>query len=638
MGNKDPMSLTTGKKHIDSVLYFGALVFIFCISFIYYAPCNYAYYNSDHAIHVLMSKDLQLPRDFYYWGQNRLGSLLPTVAFLISRLVRAHPLYVCTFTQLAFLFTGFLLLSAQIKNRFLKVAMCALIFLPLSEYNALILIGHPYSSQLFAGVMFVFFLGRLKKHILTSGLVSTGNMLYALFLSGLAVFFWIVGVWVSEFNAILILIIPYFVWFDKQLKTFFINGLKKVRNILFCVLSLAFLFLAYYSYKQVKEPAVVDDLYEKTFIDNVPDLKKNACFFLEKLQTSLFYKDTSFVENTFNWFLILLTVLIIIRQYQQRKKQNYRFLVLPNFLFFICIVATGLLFFSSWNLRSEFCPRYFTPVYIMFCFGLLLFLDQEFYRSEIKAVVSGSVLILSTAFCYKAVIEKKLPGPFGQYGEYQKLPKGTIIGDYWDAYKIGSIAIDSLKPLAFDYMQVRNWSWRDELLSEERFYFLNNENILKGGLKDIICQFGILFQNTGISYNCNGTKVLQYKKVKHIALKTHNNLFVTINPQSLLLSEGQPGTEDPEVFEVVYLGEGKTAFKARSGKYVCADRHERNILMAKSDRPLEWETFEIHLEDSGKISIRSNNNYVSVEPDLKGGLIANRKEARDWEMFEIQAK
>src|ERR1035437_7141392 len=99
------------KKMDKSFFYFGLLFFIMGFSFFFYAPCNSANYYSDNAIHVLMAKNFQLPRDFYYWGQDRLGSLLPMIAFLIGKIIHMHYLYICSFVQYLFLFTGFIFLS-----------------------------------------------------------------------------------------------------------------------------------------------------------------------------------------------------------------------------------------------------------------------------------------------------------------------------------------------------------------------------------------------------------------------------------------------------------------------------------------------------------------------------------------------
>ncbi len=496
----------------NAFFYFGTLSLIITISYLFYAPCNYFYYSSDHAIQVLMSKNFILPRDYFYWGQNRLGSLLPMLAFLLRKLVHIHYLYVCSIVHYLFLFTGFVFLSKQIKSPTLKVALCAVIFLPVNDYNALILIGHPYSAQLFAGSLFVFFLFVLKKYLLANKILRLKQMLISLLLSFGASIFFMIGIWVSEFNAILILIPVIFILFQKELRNTVIAGFRNGWFILLDVLAVSFFLFLYSLYYNIKKLFRSDTEYDKFFIDNKEDIIKNFNFFYKKLDTSLFFKDVLVFENSFNWFLIALTIVIIVHQLLKSKSGKAKSDIWINCLLVICIISSVLLLLSSWNLRSEFCPRYYTPVYIIFCYALLLSIDQDSYRKWIKVSVTICFFFFCTAYCYNVIIRKNPSSPFDMYGEYRNLPKGTLIGDYWDTYKISSIAADNLQSLPFDDQLVRNWDWREEALSENNFYFLKNERVVPDDLNDTIRQFGILFKYSGVKYICNQTEVLLYHK------------------------------------------------------------------------------------------------------------------------------
>ena len=190
---------------IAELSYAVAVIVMITFSFVNYAPCFYVGYNFDHAIHVLMAEDLQLPRDTYFWGQRRLGSLLPLVAHAAGHVVNAHYIYITSVVHYAFLFTGFLLIASVIKDPVLRLSLCAVIFLPMNEYQALIHIGHPYSSQLFAGALFILCLAILRDRLLMKddGAVWTIRMISLLFM---ATMFYGIGIWVSEFSAILAII------------------------------------------------------------------------------------------------------------------------------------------------------------------------------------------------------------------------------------------------------------------------------------------------------------------------------------------------------------------------------------------------------------------------------------------------
>lgn len=499
------------KYSLSTTIYIIALLIIVSISFIYYAPCNYLYFNSDHAIHVLMAKNFQLPRDYFYWGQNRLGSLLPMFAFLLGKIIPLENLYLCTIVQYLFLFTGFIILSIPINHKVLKLALCALIFLPVNQYNALILIGHPYASQLFAGALFIYFLHLFRNHLLNSS--GKNFFLKALCLSFLSSLFFTIGIWASELSFILILIPVYFYLIDTEIKQYIREHNKSVWFVLVQFVSLLFFLLGLYAYYRIKQLFHGDPEYDVFFVD-FEGLKKNISFFIDKLNISLLYKDHFYLENSFNWFLVIITFISLTIWLVTDKKLKITNSILINSLFLVSGLSSLLLFLSAWNLRSEFCPRYFTPIYIVFCVALVYTYDRYRYKSAIQIFVGLFFIFFCMGFCYTVFVGKERKNPFEQYSEYKILPKGTLIADYWDTYLINAIAIDSLQSLPFDYQQVRNFDWKDQPLSEKNFYFLKSNNQLRDGLRDTIEQFDILFKYSGTTYNCQKTDVLLYHKIK----------------------------------------------------------------------------------------------------------------------------
>lgn len=54
------------------------------ISFRFYSALYYPALNSDNAVTVLMIHYFKLPDDLYFWGQDRLGSLIPLLGQVFS--------------------------------------------------------------------------------------------------------------------------------------------------------------------------------------------------------------------------------------------------------------------------------------------------------------------------------------------------------------------------------------------------------------------------------------------------------------------------------------------------------------------------------------------------------------------------
>ncbi|BAU42080.1 hypothetical protein O77CONTIG1_01898 [Leptolyngbya sp. O-77] len=109
----------------------------------YYSPRL----NSDQAIHVLMAYDLQLPEDFYFWGQDRLGSLLPILAHGLLKLLPIRPVVALSIAQYAILAAGFWMLARFFKQPFISIILALVWFLPLRSFIELVLPAHPYGPQ-----------------------------------------------------------------------------------------------------------------------------------------------------------------------------------------------------------------------------------------------------------------------------------------------------------------------------------------------------------------------------------------------------------------------------------------------------------------------------------------------------------
>ncbi|MCW3103489.1 MAG: hypothetical protein JWO09_1929 [Bacteroidetes bacterium] len=623
------------KSDAYTYCYYAALLLIIIISVLFYAPCNYAFYNSDNAIHVLMAKDFQLPRDYYYWGQRRLGSLLPMLASLMGKLIPLHYLYICSIVQYAFLLTGFAFLASLLKSRVLKVALCAVILLPVNAFNYLILIGHPYAAQLFTGCLFIYSCALLKRYLLANARFGMREMILALLISGMAILFFLAGVWVSEFNAVLMLIPAVHVLFEKQLRARILAGLRNVYFIVFSAASFFLLAGGYLLYKRLTISAVADSVYDKVFIDNKEDLAHNVSLFLEKAGATLLFKDGLFYQDLFYWFLIVVSVMIFILMRGKLRKT-----VFNNSLLLVCIVSTVALFFSTWNLKGNFSPRYFVPVYIVFCLSLLLFLDAPEHRKWFRNIVAAAFVFFGCRYCYDEVISRHLPGPFEQCGEYAKLPKGTLFGDYWEVYKINSVAIDNLQALPFETLSVRNWDWKEIPLAETNFYFLNNNSILPGGLRDTIMQYGLLFKYSGKKYKCNGTEVLQYHKLQRDLLsefyiRSSGNKYVSINPETRVLRADRPDTVGAARFYVINARSGNS-IKASNGMFVCADLGQNGNISAKSEHAWDWEMFRFISLGRTKFQLLAvSDKYISADSTKGNILIADKEKPQAGETFDL---
>lgn len=159
----------------------------------YYSPSL----NSDQAIHVLMAEDLQLPADFYYWGQDRLGSLEPILAHGLLTLLPLRPVVAISIVQYAILIAGFWMFARFFKQPLISIILALVWFLPLDSFVELVLPAHPYRAQfLMLGAALL-----LGRQLLTKSRPSEAlNQPLTLAAIALCAF---LAIWISDFSALI---------------------------------------------------------------------------------------------------------------------------------------------------------------------------------------------------------------------------------------------------------------------------------------------------------------------------------------------------------------------------------------------------------------------------------------------------
>lgn len=122
---------------------------------------------------------------------------------------------------------------------------------------------------------------------------------------------------------------------------------------------------------------------------------------------------------------------------------------------------------------------------------------------------------------------------------------------------------------------------------------------------------------------------------KRFILKTSENKFLSINKDSVVAANATEKS-DAEIFEAIEMGNGKIALKTIKGKFVCADRNQRNEIVANRNSAFEWETFEVKIVNNNKIILKSSNGSFVGLPDNKTNIIsANSQKGELFEFIEM---
>ncbi|NEQ99687.1 MAG: hypothetical protein F6K30_23795 [Cyanothece sp. SIO2G6] len=103
--------------------------------------------NSDFAVHILMTHDLQLPDDLYYWGQDRLGSLVPILSHFALKMIPLAPVKMVGIMTYVMALVAYLCFASFLREAASWVLLAAAWFLPLRLYVEFLEVGPPYAAQ-----------------------------------------------------------------------------------------------------------------------------------------------------------------------------------------------------------------------------------------------------------------------------------------------------------------------------------------------------------------------------------------------------------------------------------------------------------------------------------------------------------
>ena len=109
------------------------------------------HFNADQAINALMAERFDWSRDAYYWGQDRLGSLLPFLGSLAT-LCGLDGLTAMVGVQAAVLLGCGLLWAWIVRDVLLAAVGFGALLLPPYPFYEAVAVGHPYLGQTLLGL------------------------------------------------------------------------------------------------------------------------------------------------------------------------------------------------------------------------------------------------------------------------------------------------------------------------------------------------------------------------------------------------------------------------------------------------------------------------------------------------------
>lgn len=437
------------RSSVSSGIGYALIVLIGILSFRSFAGFLSPNFDADQAVHVLMSYDLQLPEDWYYWGQNRLGSLLPILSHGLLQVMPLPPIQAVSFVQYAFVIVGFLCYASLLKQLCLKVIFALIWFLPAAPFQKLVEVAHPYAPQFaLLGIALV------AAHRLAT--MPETPLLPRMGLNTLIILSFTLSIWVSDLSLLPAGVAA--VWASKSILSDQkgwrpLAHLEYLRQRPLCwynalLLGLAGAFLVY-----VKSTASQrDENYGVFAINGLESMGQIIGSVLSNIVRTVLFQVNHPILSLY-CLASLVTIGSLCFYLRKVYQGTFPFSVQWLSLLLATAISMGIsILLSRWTLIQGVPARYFIGIYLCGWLAALLMVDQF---AATRQLASGSLHRLTALLCLTALLGSlslppyvftidKPPSRLAMLQPLAAIGEAGLIGEYWSSYLLCIAAPEQL--------------------------------------------------------------------------------------------------------------------------------------------------------------------------------------------------
>jgi hypothetical protein len=479
----------------NRIIYWLIVSLVAAVSFIHLSPISTNDFHSDIGVHVLMTYAFKWPGSLYFWGQDRLGSVVPMFGHFLYRCLNFSPIVSASISEYFFLIVGFFFLSSFFRTNMTKIIFAIAWFLPSYTFRELVQLSQPYAVQFcFLGMMAFF----INKSIV-SGKTEIKKALFFFFIGLLSLF---ISIWVSDLSWIAWLLL---IFMGVLLYPDINNNGKGVFEIkipkpsrsgfLFAGQFIIITYCGISFLNYAKEAAEKIDSY--SVFGNITEITE-----MIGSKTELIYKTIvfrcwnillSWHTNLFLFGVLILSYFLLVKKQEAKISVTWR-----NFFLFFGLLSLPVLFSSHWVFLNAAANRYFIVIYISLWMAVLITIER--YTGK-KLLILQIIFLTSTLFSATSLLiplyypEKQHPET-EQLSEFKKLGRVGVIGNYWHSYNIAAIDPENIKATPNDMQLIRCNDCVDSVFSCSTIYLVQDGWL--DSLPKEIDQFGFKLERKGM--------------------------------------------------------------------------------------------------------------------------------------------
>ncbi len=476
----------------------------------------------------------KLPSDFYCWGQDRGGTLIPLISQIFIKLFHFSPILSVSLSNYLVLFLGFIGYSSLLKKKSSKILFAILWFLPFERFLGLLRfpLGVEYSLIGFSVFLLSFFCTE-------KSFFNFKNQILII----MTVIVLILTVWASDmavFTIIILFAVLLFFSFKEKINKRFIL----FSAVYFVVGAVACRF--FISYAKSFANAVNQNYL---MLNSIGQVKEAFLIVLNNIIDILSFKIKEPLVGVWSWLVILLLasipfLLISVPGFVKKLFSNKWFVFfIANFLMF-----NATLLLAKWVLLNKMGVWYFVPVYFTLAASVLLIYDTIPVRNLKVTVFKILFITMLIVGAISPFISMKfyVPGTLKPYADVKKelnvLGKSGFIGEFWNSYVSSCSNPEIIIATPHDKASVRNPELVDKVFENENIFLI--KDMWLDSFPDTIVQFGHLLVREGKSFKMGDCEINKYRKAKG---------FFKFDVQDLILNKSLLVYDDEINRQVFYI-------------------------------------------------------------------------------------
>ncbi|MDD4646339.1 MAG: hypothetical protein PHY99_10175 [Bacteroidales bacterium] len=486
--------------------------------------------NSDDAINILMIKDLRFPQDLYAWGQDRGGSLIPSLGWPLNHIAGLSVLWSESLIHYLILFVGYWCLSRFFKSGVSKLIFAIAWFFP--PYWFWSLSRFPFGIQYSLTGLALYILW-VRKPVNSSGF----KQLLPIFLATLVL---ATSLWVSDLNVtsiVALLLISLYSLKSRGLsfrQVLMMPAFKLI--VITSALGIAFLLYA-------KVHAVETISYNHGILNNFSQIFESLAGLLSSVWHIITFQRETILFSVFGILAIILIALSLLWRpaLNRVQKRTCLFFVLDSAILLMTIL------FSHWAYSNGVSRRYFTGIYIGITIIILIVMENNSGKRRIilQAIAVTAVLIGGISYIHylKTVYPKTLKPMASVMGEFSRLGEIGVIGEYWNSYITACPDPYQITAIPHDSSFSRSQMLVDEVFTKPKLYVI--KDMWLNEFPDSMYQYGYKLKRMGASFEIGNCVVNEYEKVtekrdfypKDLIFLDHHALFDSISSRTVVIAD-----------------------------------------------------------------------------------------------------